>query len=132
MVKSHELRVGDIIFGVDGVERDELRRYRGAFHQAPKEGGRLCHAGRASRRQTNPDALEDIQDEFSQMIHLTRVMFVTGRHGPSSDLRAGDWTTPVEVRHEDTRCLSYRARLSGPVSGRPGEPGAGLAHVRDG
>ena len=27
--------------------------------------------------------------------------------------RAGDWTDPVEVRHEFKRCVSYRARLSG-------------------
>ncbi len=26
---------------------------------------------------------------------------------------AGDWTDPVEVRHELARCVSYRARLSG-------------------
>jgi hypothetical protein len=27
--------------------------------------------------------------------------------------RAGDWTKPVEVRHETDVCVSYRARLSG-------------------
>ena len=27
--------------------------------------------------------------------------------------RAGDWTKPVEVRHEADVCVSYRARLSG-------------------
>jgi hypothetical protein len=27
--------------------------------------------------------------------------------------RAGEWTDPVEVRHEETLCLSYRARLDG-------------------
>ncbi len=26
---------------------------------------------------------------------------------------AGDWTAPVEVRHEQQTCISYRARLSG-------------------
>ena len=26
---------------------------------------------------------------------------------------AGDWTAPVEVRHELTRCVSYRARVTG-------------------
>lgn len=28
--------------------------------------------------------------------------------------RAGDWTDAVEVRHEVDRCVSYRARLTGP------------------
>lgn len=27
--------------------------------------------------------------------------------------RAGDWTEPVEVRHEQTRCVSYRAKQDG-------------------
>jgi len=27
--------------------------------------------------------------------------------------RAGDWTDPVEVRHDLKRCVSYRARLAG-------------------
>jgi len=46
------------------------------------------------------------------MIHLTRVIFILGVMGLQATW-AGDWTTPVEVRHEVTRCLSYRARLSG-------------------
>jgi len=29
--------------------------------------------------------------------------------------RPGDWTDPVEVRHEETLCLSYRARWDGPL-----------------
>jgi len=29
-------------------------------------------------------------------------------------IAAGAWTDPVEVRHEETLCLSYRARLDGP------------------
>ena len=28
-------------------------------------------------------------------------------------IRAGDWTGPVEVRHDVQKCVSYRARLSG-------------------
>jgi hypothetical protein len=28
-------------------------------------------------------------------------------------IRAGDWTSPVEVRHDVKKCVSYRARLSG-------------------
>lgn len=31
----------------------------------------------------------------------------------ASTLIAGDWTSPVEVRHDETLCLSYRARLDG-------------------
>jgi DsbC/DsbD-like thiol-disulfide interchange protein len=31
----------------------------------------------------------------------------------SETARAGDWTAPVEVLHEQQRCISYRARLSG-------------------
>jgi hypothetical protein len=51
------------------------------------------------------------------MINLTRwtvlhVMIGLGAAGGEA-IRAGDWTMPVEVRHEFTRCLSYRARLSG-------------------
>src|SRR3954466_3380405 len=29
-------------------------------------------------------------------------------------LSAGNWSTPVEVRHEDALCVSYEARLDGP------------------
>src|SRR5262249_3569044 len=51
------------------------------------------------------------------MINFTRwaavrVMMVLGIMSAEAT-RAGDWTPPVEVRHEVTRCLSYRARLSG-------------------
>jgi hypothetical protein len=28
--------------------------------------------------------------------------------------QAGDWTPPVEVRHEETLCLTYQARMDGP------------------
>lgn len=28
-------------------------------------------------------------------------------------LQAGNWTAPVEVHHDTTRCLTYRAKLSG-------------------
>ena len=28
-------------------------------------------------------------------------------------IRGGDWTSPVEVRHDVQKCVSYRARLSG-------------------
>jgi len=31
----------------------------------------------------------------------------------TSSLHAGDWTAPVEVHHDLTRCVSYRARLAG-------------------
>jgi hypothetical protein len=31
----------------------------------------------------------------------------------SEESRAGEWTEPVEVRHELKRCVGYRARLSG-------------------
>ena len=41
-----------------------------------------------------------------------QIMIALGVSGAEA-IRAGDWTMPVEVRHEVTRCLSYRARLSG-------------------
>lgn len=28
---------------------------------------------------------------------------------------AGDWSAPVEVRHEDNLCISYQARMDGPL-----------------
>ncbi len=28
-------------------------------------------------------------------------------------IRGGDWTSPVEVRHDVQKCVSYRARLTG-------------------
>src|SRR5215472_9576572 len=27
---------------------------------------------------------------------------------------AGDWSSPVEVRHEDSLCIAYQARIDGP------------------
>ena len=41
-----------------------------------------------------------------------QIMIALGVSGAEA-IRAGDWTMPVEVRHEVARCLSYRARLSG-------------------
>ena len=32
----------------------------------------------------------------------------------AGSLLAGDWSAPVEVRHEDALCVSYEARLDGP------------------
>ena len=32
----------------------------------------------------------------------------------TASLFAGDWSAPVEVRHDETLCLTYRARLDGP------------------
>jgi hypothetical protein len=32
---------------------------------------------------------------------------------PAAFVMAGDWTEPVEVRHEDELCIAYQARLSG-------------------
>src|SRR5262249_24603671 len=39
MMKSHDLRVGDIIFGVDGVERDEVAHTAELFIKLRKKAG---------------------------------------------------------------------------------------------
>ena len=39
IMKSHELRVGDIIFGVDGVERDDLANTADLFIKLRKKAG---------------------------------------------------------------------------------------------
>ena len=39
VMKSHELRVGDIIFGVDGVERDDLANTAELFIKLRKAVG---------------------------------------------------------------------------------------------
>ena len=39
MVKSHELRVGDVVFGVDGVERDDVAPSADLFIKLRKNAG---------------------------------------------------------------------------------------------
>ena len=39
MMKTHELRVGDIVVGVDGVERDELANSAELFIKLRKTAG---------------------------------------------------------------------------------------------
>ena len=39
MMKSHEFRVGDIVFGVDGVERDEIANTAELFIKLRKTAG---------------------------------------------------------------------------------------------
>jgi S1-C subfamily serine protease len=39
IMKSHELRVGDIVFGVDGVERDEIANTAELFIKLRKTAG---------------------------------------------------------------------------------------------
>jgi C-terminal processing protease CtpA/Prc len=39
MLKSHELRVGDIVYGVDGVERDEIAHNAELFIKLRKTAG---------------------------------------------------------------------------------------------
>jgi DsbC/DsbD-like thiol-disulfide interchange protein len=51
------------------------------------------------------------------MIHLDRrtalkAMMMLGATGASA-AQPGEWTDPVEVRHEETLCLTYRARWDG-------------------
>ena len=47
-------------------------------------------------------------------------------------IRGGDWTSPVEVRHDVQKCVSYRARLDRRLPGHPGNARSRLAHLRHG
>jgi hypothetical protein len=48
--------------------------------------------------------------EFNRRIIAKTVIVL----GFASISHAGDWTEPVEVRYEQTRCVSYRAKQDGP------------------
>jgi len=45
---------------------------------------------------------------------MTRLYGLVWAVCAGASLFAGDWSAPVEVRHEDALCVSYEARLDGP------------------
>ena len=62
IVKSHELKVGDIIAAVDGVERDEFANTAELYIKLHKSAGDSVTLDVHPRRQAAEDAAQDLQD----------------------------------------------------------------------
>ena len=78
-MKTHELKVGDIIVAVDGVERDEFANTAELFiklHKTPGDSVTLDVIRDGKRIE---DAAQNLQDEFSQMMKLLALMPARGR-----------------------------------------------------
>ena len=56
MLKVHELKTGDVVYAVDGVEQDEIANYAGAVHQTAKECRRHRYAGHYPRWKSHENA----------------------------------------------------------------------------
>ena len=50
---------------------------------------------------------------MTRLIHQTILVAFLFSFSFAGVIRAGDWTSPVEVRHDVQKCVSYRAKLSG-------------------
>ena len=89
MLKVHELKAGDVVYAVDGVERDEIANYSGAVHQTAKECGRYRYPGYYPRWKSHEDAGENAKDVFPQMIKPALVFLCVSALFASGMERAG-------------------------------------------